>query len=42
VYEFLFIIIELFFASSCCWHVTGRNLSTWAIFEGRRSLRSPF
>jgi len=24
-----------FFASSYCWDVTGKNLSTWAIFEGR-------
>jgi len=24
-----------FFASSYCWDVTGGNLSTWAIFEGR-------
>jgi len=30
-----------FFASSYCWDVTGRNLSTKAIFEGGGSLRSP-
>jgi len=30
-----------FFTSSYCWDVTGRNLSTWAIFEGDGSLRSP-
>jgi len=30
-----------FFASSCCWDVTGGNLSTWAIYEGGGSLRSP-
>ena len=27
--------------SSYCWDVIGRNLSTWAIFEGGGSLRSP-
>jgi len=41
VHDFLFVIIELFFASSYRWDVTGGNLSTWAIFEGRGSLRSP-
>jgi len=41
VYDFLFVIVELFFASSYCWNVTGGNLSTWAIFEGGGSLRSP-
>jgi len=30
-----------FFASACCWDVTGGNLSTWPIFEGGGSLRSP-
>ena len=34
VYDFLFVIIELFFASSHCWDVTGGNLSTWATFKG--------
>jgi len=29
------------FASSYCWDVTGKNLSSWAIFEGGGSLRSP-
>jgi len=29
-----------FFASSYCWHVTGGNQSTWAIFEGGGSRRS--
>jgi len=41
VYDFLFVIIELFFASSYCWDGTGGNLSTWTIFEGGGSLRSP-
>jgi len=41
VYDFVFVIIELFFASSYCWDVTGGNLSTWVIFEGDGSLRSP-
>jgi len=34
MYDFLFVIIELFFASSYCWNVTGGNLSKWAISEG--------
>jgi len=38
VYDFLFVIIEFFFAISYCWDVTGGNLSTWAIFEGRSVL----
>jgi len=39
VYDFLFVIIELFLASCYCWYVTGGNLSTWATVEGG-SLRS--
>jgi len=30
-----------FFTSSYCWDVTSGNLTTWAIFEGGGSLRSP-
>ena len=41
MYDFLFVTIELFFASSYCRDVTGGNLSTQAIFEGGGSLRSP-
>jgi len=41
VYDFLFVIIELFFASSYRWDVTCGNLSTCAIFKGGGSLRSP-
>ena len=31
----------IFFTSSYCWDVTGWKLSSWAIFEGGGSLRSP-
>jgi len=41
MYDFLFVIIELFSLAHCCWDVTGGNLSTWAIFEGGGSLWSP-
>jgi len=34
MYDFLFVIIKLFFASSYCWDVTDGNMSTWAIFDG--------
>jgi len=34
LYDFIFLIIGLFFANSYCWDVTGGNLSTLAIFEG--------